>query len=177
MGFHVSWFTVFGKPPSVVRNELGLTETNDREYVPESDVTSVLLPSGWYTVFFNDPQPAEFDEATLCKISQGAAVMVFVIEEGSMVSLARGYVDGAGTWEVVHDANEGMEHLAVTGTPPSPFVEVRQKLLDALTKSDRGADYLFDLPAVFCKAVTGFRHDEDIEGIDGDAFTVLERSR
>jgi len=162
--------------PSAVQKELGLTETNEREYVPESDVTGVLLPSGWYTVFFNEPLPAEFDEATLCKISQGAAVMVFVVEETSMVSLARGYVDGTQTWEVVHDANEGMEHLAVTGTPPPPFVEVRQRLLDVLTKSERDADYLFDLPAVLSKVTTGFRHDEDIEGIDGDAFIVLERS-
>jgi hypothetical protein len=173
MGFHVSWVTVAGKPPSVVRNELRLTETNEREYVPESDVTGVLLPSGWYTVFFNEPMPAEFDEAILCKISQGASVMVFVVEETSMVSLARGYVDGVQTWEFVHDANEGMEHLAVTGAPPPLFVEVKQRLLDA---SDLEADYLFDLPAVFCEASTGFRHDEDIEGIDGDAFTLLERA-
>jgi hypothetical protein len=176
MGFHVSWLTALGKTPGVVRTELGLTETDEREYVPESDVTAVLLPSGWYLVFFNEPLPAEFDEVTLSKLSQGAAVMAFVVEETSMVSLARGYANGALVWEAVHDANEGMEHLEVTGAPPPPLIEVRDELLEKLSKSQRSADYLFDLPAAFCKATTGFRHDEDIEGIDGDAFTVLERS-
>lgn len=175
MGFHVSWLTVCGKSPVVVRQELGLTETREREYLPESDVTGVLLPSGWYTVFFNEPLPAEFDETILSRISEAATVMMFVVEETSMVSLARGYVDGAQMWEFVHDANEGLQHLAVTGTPPPPFVEIKQKLLDALTTNNRDADYLFDLPAEFCKAMTGFRHDEGVEGIDGDAFTVLER--
>jgi hypothetical protein len=176
MGFHVSWLTALGKAPDVVRAELGLTETGEREYVPESDVTGVLLPSGWYVVFFNEPLPAEFDEVTLLKLSQGTAVMVFVVEEASMVSLARGYANGARTWEVVHDANEGMEHTEATGAPPPQMIELRDRLLAELSKSKRSADYLFDLPAAFCKATTGFRHDEDIEGIDGDAFTVLERS-
>jgi hypothetical protein len=176
MGFHVSWLTVLGKTPDVVRKELGLTETNEREYVPESDVTGVLLPSGWYMVFFNEPLPAELNETTLSKLSQGAAVTVFVVEEASMVALARGYADGERAWEVVHDADEGMEHLEVTGVPPPPFIEVRDRLLDKLSKRGQGADYLFDLPAEFSKATTGFRHDEDIEGIDGDAFIVLERS-
>ena len=164
------------KTPGVVRKELGLTETNEREYVPESDVTGVLLPSGWYMVFFNEPLPAEFDEATLSKLSQGATVMLFVVEETSMVSFARGYADGTRAWEVVHDANEGMEHLEVTGFPPPPFIEMRDRLLDELSRSDQGADFLFVLPAEFCKTTTGFRHDEDIEGIEGDAFAVLERS-
>jgi hypothetical protein len=176
MGFHVSWLTVAGKLPGLVLKELGLTETNEREYLPESDVTGVLLPSDWYVVFFNEALPAEFSESTLCKLSQGGSVMMFVIEEGSMVSLARGYADGARRWEVVHDASEGLEHLAVTGTPPPPFIGVRQKLTEAFEESGRDADYLFDVPAELSKNLTGFRHDEDVEGLDGDAFTVLERS-
>jgi hypothetical protein len=176
MGFHVSWVTVLGKMPGMVRKELGLTETNEREYLPESDVTGVLLPSGWYVVFFNELMPAEFDEFTLSKLSQGAAVMEFGVEETSMVSFARGYGNGARAWEVVHDASEGMKHLEVTGVPPQPFIEIRDSLLDKLLKNNRGADYLFDLPADLCKAVTGFRHDEDIQGIEGNAFTVLGRS-
>lgn len=176
MGFHVSWITTRGKTPSLVCKELGLTETDEREDIPESDVTGVLLPSDWYVVFFNEPLPVEFKEATLSKLSQGAIVTLFVVEETSMVSLARNYVDGERVWEAAHDSNRGMEHVEFTGSPPPLLIEVRDRLLDILSTSGQGVDVLFDLPAEFCKATTGFRHDEDIEGVGGDAFTVLMRS-
>jgi hypothetical protein len=176
MGFHVSWLAVRGKTPEAVRKELELRETDRREFLPESDVTGVLLPSGWYVIFFNEALAAEVvDEPALSRLSQGAVVMVFIVEETSMVSMARGYADGARTWQVAHDANAGLDHLDVAGTPPPTFDEVKDKLLDKLAKHKQNADYLFDLPANLCKSITGFRHDEDIEGMDGDAFTVLER--
>jgi hypothetical protein len=176
MGFHASWLAVLGKSPEMVRKELGLSETNEREYLPESEVTGVLLPSGWYLVFFNEVLPDEINEAVLSRLSQGAVVMMFIVEETSMVSVARAYADGAHAWEVVHDANNGLEDLEVSGNPPPPFIELKNRLLDQLSKNNGNVDYLFDLPAELCKAITGFRHDEDIEGIEGDAFTVLERS-
>lgn len=175
MGFHVSWLTVLGKRPDLVRKELGLSETDAREYLPESDVTGVLLPSGWYLVFFNDPLPAECEESILSRLSLGASVMTFVVEESSMVSVANAYADGARTWQVVHDSSEGLEHLLVEGVPPKQFAEVRDRLLAEQRKSKNGPDYLFDVPADLCKIMTGFRHDEDIQGIEGDAFVVLDR--
>ena len=36
-------------------------------------------------------------------------------------------------------------------------------------KSGRAADYLFDVSAEMCKALSGFRHDQHIDGVDGDA--------
>lgn len=43
-------------------------------------------------------------------------------------------------------------------------------------KARKELDALFDVPAELSKALTGFRHDEDIDGVTGDAFTVLERT-
>ena len=111
MGFHVSWIVVRGKTPAMVRRELGLTETDAREFVPESEVTAALLPSGWYMVFFNDLMAAELEDHRLAELSRGADVMMFVVEEASMVSLARGFAGGQRAWEVVHDSSHGLEHL------------------------------------------------------------------
>jgi hypothetical protein len=69
MGFHVSWIAARGKPVESVLLDLGLGETADRENVPESDVTGVLLPSGWYVVFFNDAMPPELAEDVLEAVS------------------------------------------------------------------------------------------------------------
>jgi len=175
MGFHVSWITVRGKAPSTVLSELGLVETLEKEFVPESDVSGVVLPSGWYMVFFNDPMPQELGEEILAALSREAEVAAFVVEEASMVSLARGYANGRRSWEVVHDSSEGYEHLDVSGTLPTQFAEVEARLRTELAKNPGGADYLFDVPAELCKAITGFRHDEDVEGLDGDVFVVLDR--
>lgn len=175
MGFRVAWVTVRGKTPEEVRSELGLVETDAREYVPESELTSVPLPSGWYMVFFNDLTAAELEGETLSKLSRGGDVMLFIVEETSMVSLARGYAGGRGTWEVVHDSSKGLEHLETTGVLPPSFAAVRDRLMKELKTGEQSADYLFEVPADLSKAVTGFRHDEDIDGIEGDAFTVLER--
>jgi hypothetical protein len=176
MGFHVSWITTRGKPENAVRVELQLVETQKREYVPESDVTGVLLPSGWYTVFFNDALPPELSQEVLARLSDNAEVMAFVVEEASMVSLGWGFANGRKTWEIVHDSNQGLDHLEVNGTPPSHLAVIRNRLLQKLESSEQGPDYLFDVPAELCKATTGFRHDEEIDGIDGDAFVVLDRA-
>src|SRR2546421_488916 len=105
MGFHVSWIATRGKVDADIRTELSLRETPDREYVPESDVTGVLLPSGWYVIFFNDALPSELEDSVLARVSRDAELMAFVVEETSMVSLAHGYSGGRRTWSVVHDSS------------------------------------------------------------------------
>ena len=175
MGFHVSWIAVQGRTPAAVRGELGLVETGEREFLPESEVTGAELPSGWYLVFFNDPMPGELKDATLRVLSQDAEVVTCVVEETSMVSLARAYSGGQRTWEVVHDAGQGLEHLATEGDPPTALAGIHGRLLEE-ARSGAGADYLFDVPAELGKALTGFRHDEDVEGADADVFAVLERT-
>lgn len=176
MGFHVGWIAVNGKSPAEVRAELGLSETVAREYVPESELTAVLLPSGWYIVFCNDLTAPELKDDSLEAISRGGNVMAFFVEEGSMVSVATGYAGGHRTWEVVHDSNKGLENLDTSGILPPSFALVRDRLMNKLKEGKNGVDYLFEVPADLSKLITGFRHDEDIDGIEGDAFTVLERA-
>ena len=36
-------------------------------------------------------------------------------------------------------------------------------------------DHVFDVPVEVAKELTGFRYDQDIDGIDHGAFEVLER--
>jgi hypothetical protein len=162
-------------PAETIRVQLKLRETQDKEYVPESDVTGVLLPSGWYIVFFNDALPRELEDTVLEPLAKDAEIMTFIVEDASMVSVARGYAKGRRIWEAVHDSSKGRKHLEVSGEPPEGLPTIRDRLLSEAEAQGHSADYLFDVPAELSKAVTGFRHDEDIEGIEGDAFSVLIR--
>ena len=53
MGYSLFWLAVKGKSPDAVRTELKLRATGEREDVPESPVTGVELPGGWYVVLDN----------------------------------------------------------------------------------------------------------------------------
>ena len=176
MGFHVGWITIFGKTPEEARSELELVETKKREDLPESEITAALLPSGWYMIFFNDLMAPELEDQRLKNLSQSGDVMMFLVEEASMVSLARGYVGGRCIWEVTHDSSGGLEDIKTSGVLPAPFPAIRDQQIKKLRKAgEYSADYLFDIPAELSKSITGFRHDEDIEGTDGEAFCILER--
>ncbi len=163
MGFHVSWIASRGKPADMVRAELGLRETPDREELPESEITGVQLPSGWYVVFFND-LPPDLDDSALRRLSRNCELMAFVVDEASMVSLAHRYENGKRSWSVGHDSGKGSAHLDVIGDPPASLAAIRARLAAG-----------FDVPAELSKELTGFRHDEDAGGQPGDAFTVLEK--
>jgi hypothetical protein len=76
----------------------------------------------------------------------------------------------------VHDSSKGLDNLETSGALPPSFLAVRGRLMKELKAGEHSADYLFDVPAELSKSISGFRHDEDIEGIEGDAFTVLERA-
>ena len=178
MGFHSSWIAVRGKPAEKVRSELRLKETAERESLPEADVTAVALPSGWYVVFFNDPLPSDLEERALARLSAGAELMMFVVEEASKVSLASGYSGGRRIWTLGHDSSKGPTHLDAQGALPEIVSKIRDRLLAQSRAGASGVDHVFDLPAELSKTITGFRHDEEIEGVggeDGDAFVVLQR--
>lgn len=176
MGFHVGWISVNGKTPKEVQAELGLSETGAREFMPESELTGTQLPSNWYVIFVNDLGARELEDEVLVHLSRGAEVMSFLVEEASMISVAKGFSNGRHAWQVVHDSSQGLEHLETEGQLPASFSVVRDRLLGELRAAGQhSADYLFDVPAELSKTITGYRHDEDVEGLEGDPFAVLER--
>lgn len=144
--------------------------------MPESELTGARLPSGWYVIFVNDLAARELEDNVLADLSLGAEVMSFLVEEASMVSVAKGFFDGRHSWQVVHDSSQGLDHLETQGQLPASFSVVRDRLLGQLKAAgEQSSDYLFDVPADLSKSITGYRHDEDIEGVDRDPFAVLER--
>jgi hypothetical protein len=177
MGYSLFWLAVKGKSPDAVRAELNLRSTGRREEVPESAVTAVELPSGWYVVV-NNRSMALAENAVLGPLSRGAEVVTCFVEEHVMVSEAAGWAAGRKVWSVSHQSEQGLMHLDAQGRLPACFEAVRAANGSHQPGDPEDAfDHLFEVPVEVARTLCGFRYDIDPQvGDDGRPFEVLERA-
>lgn len=179
MGYAQSWLAVRGRSREAVLEALGLRATGEREEVAESPLAGAALPGGWYAVIANASGHALMRGDVLARLSQGAEVVSVDVEEHVMVSQAEGWRDGVRFWSVMHDGQQGTDHLENSGTLPEGFAAVRDRLA-AQQREAGGAsadvDYLFDAPVELARGITGYRHDEDIPGHAAEPFEVLTQT-
>jgi hypothetical protein len=157
MGFSVSWLAIRGKDADTVQRELALAGTGEYEEVPESPLLGANLAEGWYLVFANRCDYA--DNAPLERLSRGDLLVTCAVEEHAMISHASGWSDGRSEWSVLHDSQQGLEHLDAQGDLPPAFAAIRDRLSEEQAEQGE-ADYLFDVPIEVARAITGFRHDQ-----------------
>jgi hypothetical protein len=174
MGYSLSWLAVKGLPAEAVLNKLGLRPTGEREEIPESELTGVVMPTGWYLIVDNRrTSNAGVPDDVLQDLSaSGGEMVTCFVEEHVMVSIATGWSGGKKTWSIEHDCNKKRHHLEVQGEPPPGFAAIRDELVGKQTTID-DCDYIFDIPVETAKSVTGFRYDEDVPGLTGEVFQVL----
>ncbi len=176
MGFAISWLAVSGKDPQQVLQELQLHRTGETEEFPESPVSAVQLPGGWFLVFANRFDSPLVANGSLQQLSSGCTVISCQVEEHVMFSSATCYFNGKSKWHVVHDAQESIYHLSASGDLPPEFNDIYASLKQE--QDDSGGDksdvdYIHDVPVSLAKAVTSFRHDHDIQGDSPEPFEVL----
>jgi len=125
----------------------------------------------------------EIKEATLEKLSQAGEVVSCFVEDHVMFSSAAAWKNGKQIWRVAHDGGEDqILHLETSGDLPAEFESIHKELFakqeqEASAPDDPKVDHVYDLPAELAKALTGFRHDEDITGVSGDIYEVLEPAK
>jgi hypothetical protein len=178
MGYSVSWFAVSGKEPQLVLDELGLSSTREVEEVPDAPVVCAHLPAGWFLVFVNQG-PLAFMEGPVATLSAGCTVVFCQVEERAMFSSAACYVNGERTWHVAHDSEKGRYHLESQGEPPPELDAIFRSMKaeqDQAGGEKADVDCIHDVPIELAKAITGFRHDEDIAGADAEPFQILEHT-
>lgn len=179
MGFAVSWIAVSGKEPQRVLEELGLSRTGEKEEFPESEFTCASLQSPWFLVFANEFDSPIVSEEALSSLSMGCKLVSCKVEEHVMFSSATCYSNGSQTWRVEHDAQQSIYHLHTVGSPPAQLDGVYAKLKqeqDDAGGANADVDYIFDVPVAVAQAITSYRHDMDIEGVDSEPFEVLKQS-
>lgn len=173
MGYSLSWAAVRGGNAEAIHSILGVRSTNTWEEITESDVVGTTLSTGWYTVLFNIK---EIDKAILERLSDLGEVVHCFVEDHVMFSCASGWRNGKFVWSVIHNCEKGRYHLEVAGTAPPAFEGIQRRLVaeqDAVGGEKADVDWIYDAPAELAKELTGFRHDQDISGVSGDAFQVL----
>jgi hypothetical protein len=172
MGYSLSWLAVKGKPPQAVLDELALRPTGQREEIPESGLSAVATPNGWYLIVADHTDRVCPDDVMQRLASSGCELVTCFVEEHVMASRATGWRDGKMIWSITHDVQKGRKHLEVLGEPPPQFAAIR----DELSARDKPGecDYLFNIPVETAKSVCGYQHDEDVPGLSGEVFEVLE---
>ena len=172
MGFRVQLIAVSGKSPVAVCRDYGVAPTGRREEVPESPVVGTALPSGAYLLFINDVIVP--DDRVYARLSRTAALVACYANETVMNSYACGWADGAERWSVWHDAQQGLDHLEVRGTPPPELRSIRDRLLGRQV-GVTDTDFAFDVPIELFAALGGVRYDRAIPGAGTDPWEILER--
>jgi hypothetical protein len=178
MGFAISWLAVSGKAPEQVLKELRLNRTGENEEIPESPISAAQLPNNWFLVFINEFGSPIVSANSLASLSANCKVVSCQIEEHVMFSSATLYSNGAESWRVVHDAQEGMFNLSTSGQLPSEFSGIYSSLKnkqEGVGGEEADVDYIHDVPVTLAQAVTSFRHDEDIPGSESVPFEVLDQ--
>ena len=182
MGFSISWLAVRGVTSAQILPLVGARGTGQFEDIPESPLLGADLPDGWYLLFAN-----RFDfleTAPLGALSADTTLVGCAVEEHVMTSYATGWYAGRRRWLVVHEAERSIRHLHVEGDPPPEFVAIRarqtarQDAAPPARERERGhvgVDYVFDVPVELARALTGFRHDRDVQGPGFKGFERLER--
>jgi hypothetical protein len=110
------------------------------------------LPSGWYVITVTLRSAEDPCAPVLAKLSSGCEVVTFGEVESTGCKAAAGWKNGARTWSVSCDPDQG-EKLAIEGSPPAALDSV----LHADTEEARAA--LYDVLEL-SKSLTGYRPDE-----------------
>lgn len=96
-----------------------------------------------------------------------------------MFSSAEYWKDGNQVWRAEHVGENGRIHLKTSGILPLGF-EVMAAAHKEAQEADGGekadVDHYFEIPLSAAKDITGFKHDEDIPGVNHERFEVLRKA-
>jgi hypothetical protein len=174
MGYSLSWAALNGGTLQMICDACNLQATGAREGIAESNIDAAEIPSGWCLVLFNQQ---ETDDRLLATLSAEGEVVSCFIEDHVMYSSAAGWNRGRQVWKVSHDCEKGRYHLDGAGAPPSELKKIRDRLRqeqDAAGGQKGDVDFIYDVPAEVAKSLTGFRHDQEIAGMVGNVYHILE---
>src|SRR5450432_1161639 len=158
MGYSISWLAVRGGVKAEVERALGLVDTGATEDFPEAPICGLDLPGGWYLLVLDDCFHRFVMPDNLAALSRGTALVGCQVEEHEMLSTAFFWRDGVLEWEVAHEANKGLYHLDIDGTPPDSLAEIearQREEQDAAGGQDAEIDAMFDVPVELARSSCG----------------------
>lgn len=148
-----------------------MRDTGIEDEVNEAPLSAAETKAGWTIIWSNDIRFGG-DEPKFAQLSKTAPIIVCFIEEHTMFSLAMFLQNGEAVWSISHQGDGGdIFNLEKTGDLPGFAAEIEAEQIGkqkAEGGRDAGVDYVFDVPLLIAKRVSGFKHDEM-----GPSFTVV----
>jgi hypothetical protein len=170
LGFSISWAGVErGKREAL--DLLRLEDTGVEDEANEAPLSAAETGLGWTIIWSNDIMFGG-DEPRFSRLSNVAPILVCLIEEHTMFSLAMLFREGETKWSISHEGDgDDVFDLKKAGELPPFASEIETELTNRQKKEggrSAAVDYMFDIPLMIAKRLTGFKHDEI-----GPAFTVV----
>jgi hypothetical protein len=157
VGFKIAWIGFDGKAKTSALEMVGLKDTGAPDELNETPFSGAEIPGGWFILFSNDFEFVSLER--LAQLSIDCRIIACQMHEGIMFSAAYGYEGGNRTWELAHDAQQGIDDLSVSGSPPPSFESIRQRLIQRQEATVGGSvDYIFDIPVEVAAAVCRYRY-------------------
>lgn len=179
MGYSLSILALQSADPDAALAKLSVVRTGEHCGLAEAEITGYALPSGWYLIV-SDRCDRFLQAGVLKSLSEVGRIVACSIEEHVMFSSAEEWLAGKCVWKLVHVGEKGPVDLRESGSLPSSFQSVKDKLVaqqDAAGGNTANVDQYFDIPLQTAKAITGFKHDEAMPpGVDDCGFEVLREA-
>lgn len=179
MGYSLSLLAVQTTNQTEALQQLGYIRTGQSCEYAREPLSSYVLPTKWFLIVARGCDNRFLQPKILGPLSAHFPVVACSIEEHVMFSSAEYWAGGNQLWRAEHVGENGPIHLKTTGILPAGF-EAMAAAHKAAQEADggekAGVDHYFDIPLDAAKEIIGFRHDEDIPGVDYEAFEILQKT-
>lgn len=163
MGYSISWFAVRTDDLDQLFGMAEVSPTTVSDEWLESSLSGGGLQGGWYFFQAKGCDHPLISDNSLSRISTLGDTIACSVEEHVMVSTAEGWKDGARSWSIAHDAQEGIFDISADGELPDHFEAIKDELFarqNAEGGEDADVDFIFDIPLRVAKKICGYKHDE-----------------
>ena len=95
-----------------------------------------------------------------------------------MASSSELWSNGSRKWWISHEGIDGPKGLDFSGDPPPNFQQIKTEMESKQEKeggTEADVDYIFEIPLLVAKAVTGFKHDDVCPHVIKDEFKIMTR--
>lgn len=184
MGVCLHWIAMKKAKLPTVCSVLGLRPTGAREEFPESKFVGLELPSGYVLIVYMASGgerlrgKGTIEDRHLAELSRSHEVISSFVEEHVMFSETSCWKSGGILWSVTHESEKGLRHLGTSGPVPAELEPIRQGAEEKQEAEGENAevDFIFDIPVDLAQKITGYRYDQDVPGMSGKVFEVLEQN-
>jgi hypothetical protein len=167
VGASVAWLAVETEDSPALFEAAQVEPNEGLDSHSQGSISGGRLKGGWFLLLGQGCDHRVVAPELLAALSQHFACVACSVEEHVMFSSAAYWKAGREIWSLTHDAQKGKYDLAVEGELPASFEELRRRVFQEQETEDTGqatVDYVFELPLLLAKELTGFKHDDDPRG-------------